>query len=610
MVATAAWLVAGSSLASSSDHGTELWAGQWTTNTGGVAWRAFNEQDLNTAKTGKDAKELFNKLPCKDGPEFYRGGYTSGGDRGKIMGCGTPTSMRGRWLSNVGGNYVNGSYEIHISSRNPLKFTGKYRQDNGATGTYSGTWASHFDGDGCCEEPACRKPASVGGGTAACLTLTYEMPERFGPDANGDQLIDYVTTAAQVAPKNWRVEFTVSKNGKPCDPKASYTWTVDSKAASFTKTGACTFFHEFPREAKFAVEVTAGSDLGSAEVVVQDWLIVGLGDSNGSGEGNPDVEAGMFAQAKWEDVRCDRSALSFEAKTALAIERADKKTGVTFVHLACSGASMPNGLTGTYRGINDPGGAAIQPQLSEMGTLVGKREIDAVLLSVGVNDIGFGPMVVFCLDNDDCQNRNFPTPTSPKKLKQVMAERLAALPALYKDLGDRFRKINIPANRIYISQYFDSTRDKQGKTCDPLITTVQWSKGELGAAKTDPKTGKVITPAQKTGVAKPSGGVQRFSKREAIFASQDVLEPLNLAVARAAKSNRWQLISGAAQSFHTHGYCSTEPWIVGVSESLSNQHDAFGTLHANKFGHDNVAGLALAELKPDLFPRGKPRPPK
>ena len=137
-----------------------------------------------------------------------------------------------------------------------------------------------------------------------------------------------------------------------------------------------------------------------------------------------------------------------------------------------------------------------------------------------------------------------------------MAERLAALPALYKDLGDRFRKLNIPANRIYISQYFDSTRDKQGKTCDPLITTVQWSKGELGAAKTDPKTGKVITPAQKTGVAKPSGGVQRFSKREAIFASQDVLEPLNLAVARAAKSNRWQLISGAAQSFHTHGYCS------------------------------------------------------
>ena len=206
------------------------------------AWRAFNEQDLNTAKTGKDAKELFNKLPCKDGPEFYRGGYTSGGDRGKIMGCGTPTSMRGRWLSNVGGNYVNGSYEIHISSRNPLKFTGTYRQDNGATGTYSGTWASHFDGDGCCEEPACRKPASVGGGTAACLTLTYEMPERFGPDANGDQLIDYVTTAAQVAPKNWRVEFTVSKNGKPCESEGELHMDGGQQGCLVHQDGGMYFF--------------------------------------------------------------------------------------------------------------------------------------------------------------------------------------------------------------------------------------------------------------------------------------------------------------------------------------------------------------------------------
>lgn len=140
----------GGSAAAPAKHGPELWAGQWTTNTGGVAWRAFNEQDLRIAKTGADAKELFDKLPCKNGPRFYRGGYMAGGDRGKIMGCGTPTNMRGRWRSNVGG--VNGSYVIHISSQNPLKFTGTFRQDDGVTGTYKGTWASHFDGDGCCTE--------------------------------------------------------------------------------------------------------------------------------------------------------------------------------------------------------------------------------------------------------------------------------------------------------------------------------------------------------------------------------------------------------------------------------------------------------------------------
>jgi len=150
LAATGAWLITGISSAGPSNHGPELWAGQWTTSTGGVAWRAFNEQDLRIAKTGKDATELFNKLPCKNGPRFYRGGYTAGDDRGKIMGCGTPTNMRGRWRSNVGGQFQNGSYEIHISSRNPVKFKGTFRQDDGVTGAYTGTWASHFDGDGCC----------------------------------------------------------------------------------------------------------------------------------------------------------------------------------------------------------------------------------------------------------------------------------------------------------------------------------------------------------------------------------------------------------------------------------------------------------------------------
>jgi hypothetical protein len=149
--AGASLFVTGSS-AVPSDHGTEPWAGQWTTSTGGVAWRAFNEQDLEIAKRGKDRTELFDKLPCKDGPRFYRGGYTAGADRGKIMGCGTPTNMRGRWLSNVGGQFQNGSYEIHISSRNPLRFTGTFRQDDGVSGVYSGTWSSHFDGDGCCAD--------------------------------------------------------------------------------------------------------------------------------------------------------------------------------------------------------------------------------------------------------------------------------------------------------------------------------------------------------------------------------------------------------------------------------------------------------------------------
>jgi len=82
------------------------------------------------------------------------------------------------------------------------------------------------------------------------------------------------------------------------------------------------------------------TDVGSAEIWVklEDFLIVGLGDSNASGEGNPDVPG--LARPLWEDFRCDRSAQSYQARAASAIEKASDHSSVTFVHLACSGASF------------------------------------------------------------------------------------------------------------------------------------------------------------------------------------------------------------------------------------------------------------------------------
>ena len=150
LAAAGVWSLGGSS-AAPTDHGRNLWAGKWETSTGSVSWRLLSESEIQTAKKTPDAKELFNKLPCKNGPQLYRGGYAAGADRGKIMGCGTPTNMRGRWLSNVGGNFQNGSYAIHISSSSPLRFTGTFRQDDGVTGKYEGTWLRHFE-DGCCTD--------------------------------------------------------------------------------------------------------------------------------------------------------------------------------------------------------------------------------------------------------------------------------------------------------------------------------------------------------------------------------------------------------------------------------------------------------------------------
>jgi hypothetical protein len=59
--------------------------------------------------------------------------------------------------------------------------------------------------------------------------------------------------------------------------------------------------------------------------------------------------------------------------------------------------------------------------------------------------------------------------------------------------------------------------------------------------------------------------------------------------------------------FAPHGYCSSDPWIVGLTESLAYEGSRYGTLHANAKGYQAVAQLLGTLLAIDLFPGGKPR---
>lgn len=95
-------------------------------------------------------------------------------------------------------------------------------------------------------------------------------------------------------------------------------------------------------------------------------VILGLGDSYASGQGNPDVPAQWRAsmtlgdgnvgwmtgkrnlarggQARWLDARCDRSFFSFQSLTALGIAARDPHVFVSFLHHACTGAEIFDGV--------------------------------------------------------------------------------------------------------------------------------------------------------------------------------------------------------------------------------------------------------------------------
>lgn len=418
------------------------------------------------------------------------------------------------------------------------------------------------------------------------LYIDYSMQPRFGIEGKNG-MIEYQDTPVEIQPVGFRVDFTVKRlDKKPC--KGTLSLTVPRSRSFGTGKAACSFHAIYDKEGTYTVRVKLDNTgfleedelEGLLQFPVQDWLIVGLGDSNGSGEGAPDVPRKNYFSAGWQNEQCHRSANSYQAKAALEIER-DERTSVTFVHLACSGASIIEGMLGPYKGIEPKKGNVLDPQIEVMGRVVGNREIDAVLISIGVNDLKFGKLVAHCIKKPDCPNKKFAYAEPVRPLKDEIASLLGRLPLRYRNMAAALKKAGVPPNRVYLSEYFDSTKDENGKTCNPYLISL--------------------------------GGLWWFDRAEAQWAHDDVLVPLNRAVEQAVETNNWRFIGGAYRAFRKHGYCAKpakERWIVGLFESLREQKNAEGTLHSTPVGNDAQAAFAVGALRPAFYPGGLPRAPR
>lgn len=142
----------------------------------------------------------------------------------------------------------------------------------------------------------------------------------------------------------------------------------------------------YPSGARVTVEI-GGREIAAANARVNDLLVVAMGDSFASGEGNPDVPvrfsrerradygsagfggeqlAGYPARvgpwrsigdaafiknnARWIDQACHRSLYSHQMRAALQLAIEDPHRAVTFIGYACSGAEIVDGLFRRYKG--------------------------------------------------------------------------------------------------------------------------------------------------------------------------------------------------------------------------------------------------------------------
>lgn len=212
-------------------------------------------------------------------------------------------------------------------------------------------------------------------------------------------------------PRQWRVDLFLSSGGariQRCEKGDRWRWTVTPPAGARVLTkpkDGCTPHVVVSKLGKYRVRARNLKDgtliprRAPATVVAKDILIVGLGDSNGSGEGNAD---------SFRVRRCARGLASYQYQTAKYIEEQDERTSVTFIFGSCSGASITHLVDSRFRG-TVPGTPKLDPQIMAAGQAIfgfsgtgadvraDPREVDAVLVSVGVNDLAFGPVLNFCV---------------------------------------------------------------------------------------------------------------------------------------------------------------------------------------------------------------------
>jgi hypothetical protein len=312
--------------------------------------------------------------------------------------------------------------------------------------------------------------------------------------------------------------------------------------------------------------------------VTDSALIVGLGDSLASGEGNPDTPAGGGRAAKWLDRRCDRSNNSFEAQVVARYRKANPNTKTDFIYLACSGASIPVGLLGPYAGIH-PASPDLPAQVAEAKRLAGNRKADAVLVSAGINDLGFGSVAYFCAKQGDsgyCPDQTYDEGLS---LADWLKQQIAALPAHYEQLASALGPL-AGSKRVIINEYPNLVSTAPGELCKEIFF----------------RPGVIY-------------GRYVINQAEVKWLYENFFLPLNAAIRAAATKYGWTVVAPPA-AFENHGYCTDDPWVVTYEVSQDRQGDGNGTLHPNLAGQTAITNAVYgAAFGPAKRPPAKRRPP-
>lgn len=273
--------------------------------------------------------------------------------------------------------------------------------------------------------------------------------------------------------------------------------------------------------AQVDVASAEGTQRVTTEIAVRDIFIAGLGDSIASGEGNPDrpvaladegfcfryylssatsqyyrpsragykggraceapdlLQVWQRQSAHWFNPACHRSLYSYQTRTALQLAVQYPHIAVTYLPLACTGATIADGLFGSQRFRECPPSKSnsncqgtVNGQIAELSEALTaakrrqpERTLDLVLLSIGANDIYFSGLVADVIVD-------YPTERVLFRRSGVMATVDDSRSVLARDLPQGFAKVREALRplvgdlaRVVYTSYANPTLTESGGPC-------------------------------------------------------------------------------------------------------------------------------------------------
>jgi lysophospholipase L1-like esterase len=309
---------------------------------------------------------------------------------------------------------------------------------------------------------------------------------------------------------------------------ATCAWSFDDGEGPRQSTFDCAepvnLRARYGRPTAATVEVSSGSEAPqrvATEIMVRDIFIAGLGDSIASGEGNPDrpialsdegfcfrsylgtagaqyyrpsraaykggraceapdtLQAWQRQSALWFNSACHRSLYSYQTRTALALAVQYPHIAVTYLPLACTGATIPDGLFGGQRARECPptksGGTCqgtVNAQLAELREAVAAakkrqpdRKLDLILLSIGANDINFSGLVADVIVDTPTERALFRRSGIMGSVEDSRAAVARELPQSFARLREALKPLVGDMSRVVYVSYPNPTLANGGAPC-------------------------------------------------------------------------------------------------------------------------------------------------